>query len=240
MTGTDFEITTLGELVEENARRYPGRTAVNYAHRSLSFAELDTRSNRVANGLIAQSLDAQSRVAIMDRNAETFFDILFGVAKANSVLVTVNFRLAAPEVEYILADSGAALLFVGAEFVAQIESLMERLPKLKKIIVLSDSDAAQSPTGTDFDSWCGQFPGLSPDCEVSAENSAVQMYTSGTTGNPKGVELSHRAMINAALAGLSVWPVLHEPDSSIGKAIASLIARVPLGFFGIAAGSATK
>ena len=198
MAENNEDIADLAALASVNASRYPDRTAIAYGDRSVSFAELEQRANRVANGLVAEGLQAQSRVAVLDRNAETFFDILFGTVRANAVLVTVNFRLATPEIEYILADSATELLFVGADFLPQVETLLERLPALKRIIVLSDE------AGSEFGQWSGAQSSEPPQRTIDPSSGAVQMYTSGTTGNPKGVELSHRAMVNAARAGLGV------------------------------------
>lgn len=203
------EIGDMAALLSTNSRRYGDRTAIAYAERRVSFAELEQRANRVANGLVAEGIAPQSRVAVLDRNAETFFDILFGTASANAVLVTINFRLAPPEIEYILADSGTELLFVGADFQDQIAELRERLPALKRIIVLSDE------AGSEFERWCSGQGSDTPQRSIDPASGAMQMYTSGTTGNPKGVELSHRAMVNAARAGLGVWPFLYEDNSAV-------------------------
>jgi acyl-CoA synthetase (AMP-forming)/AMP-acid ligase II len=207
--GNSPEISDLGALVSVNARCYGDRTAVAYAERRVSFLELEQRANRVANGLVAEGVASQARVAVLDRNAETFFDILFGTALANAVLVTINFRLAPPEIEYILADSDTELLFIGADFQPLVDDLRQRLPALKRIIVLSDEEVSE------FDEWCGGQDSETPQRAIDPASGAVQMYTSGTTGNPKGVELSHRAMVNAACAGLGVWPFLFEDDSAV-------------------------
>jgi acyl-CoA synthetase (AMP-forming)/AMP-acid ligase II len=209
MSESTAAITDLGAVVEVNAGRYPERTAIVYGDRRVSFAELEQRARRVACGLLEEGIEPGARVALLDRNADSFFDILFGTVRANAVLVTVNFRLATPEIEFILADSRAELFFVGADFLPQVEALRDRLPALKRIIVLSDEP------GSEFDEWCARQDPSTALPDIEPESGAVQMYTSGTTGNPKGVELSHRAMVNAALAGLSVWPFLYEPDSAV-------------------------
>ncbi len=203
------DINDLASLVRANADLYPDRTAIVYGERRVTFAELEQRANRVANGLVAEGIAPQSRVAVLDRNAETFFDILFGTMLANAVLVTVNFRLTAPEIEYILADSATELLLVGADFLPQVEALREQLPALKRIVVLGDEP------GSEFEQWCAGQSAEPPRRDVDPGSGAVQMYTSGTTGSPKGVELSHRAMVNAARAGLGVWRFLYEDDSAV-------------------------
>ncbi len=199
---------TLAQIVTLPAESCPNRTAIVYGDKSLSFADLNIRSNQVANGLAALGVPARSRVAILTRNSEIFFEALFGAAKADTVLVTVNFRLAAREIAYILGDSETRVLFVSAEYLPLVREVRDELPELQEVIVTDGNDDA-------YGTWLRQQPSSSPGIEIDPADGAVQMYTSGTTGNPKGVELSHRAMVNAALAGLTVWPFMHEEGASV-------------------------
>ncbi|MFK7733246.1 MAG: AMP-binding protein, partial [Pseudomonadales bacterium] len=132
-----------------------------------------------------------------------------GTVKAGAVLVTINFRLALPEIEYVLNDSETRVLFVGREYAEQIDQIRSQLPKLQKVIVIDESDTGEYYQWRDAqkESAIGQ--------NVLPEDGAVQMYTSGTTGRPKGVELSHYAMVAAADAGLGVWPFLQEPGAAV-------------------------
>ena len=201
------EITTLAKLVPHHASIHPDAEAVVYGSRSLSFGELERRSNQVAHGLLAECSGAHSRVAILDRNSECFFEVLFGTAKAGHVLVTVNFRLTPTEIEYVLHDSQAEVIFVGEEYAPLVAGIRDKLPGLKRVVILGGEAG--------YDAWRARQAVSPPAIAVDPEDSAVQMYTSGTTGNPKGVELSHRAMVAAAVAGLSVWPFLREPGAAV-------------------------
>ncbi len=203
------EIRTLSELVPHHASIRPDTEAVVYGAHILSFEDLDHHSNRVAHGLLAECDGPHSRVAILDRNSERFFEVLFGTAKAGNVLVTVNFRLTSPEIQYVLHDSQAEVVFVGEEYAPLVDAIAENLPRLKRVIVMGDE------AGGKYRAWRDPQPASRPGIEVAPADIAVQMYTSGTTGNPKGVELSHRAMVGAALAGLSVWPFLYEPGAAV-------------------------
>ena len=203
------EIKTLSDVVPYHASIRPDAEAVVYGAQILSFAELERRSNKVAHGLLAECAGSGSRVAILDRNSERFFEVLFGTAKAGNVLVTVNFRLTAPEIEYVLDDSRAEVVFVGEEYAAQVHTIAGNLPGLQRVIVMGEGGAGN------YCAWRDPHSAASPAVEVTPADIAVQMYTSGTTGNPKGVELSHGAMVGAALAGLSVWPFLYEPGAAV-------------------------
>lgn len=211
---TTSTINTLAEIPRRHAADQPNATALIFRNHRVTYRELDNRSNQVANAIKNEGLLPQTNVAILDRNADTFFYVLFGATKASMCLVTVNFRLTSSEVAYILEDSESEILFVSREFLHIAKACQIKLPRLKKIIVLDgeESDA----NDVNFLSWVSVQPEREPlDLSPSSHDRAVQMYTSGTTGHPKGVMLSHHAMIRAAQEGLSVWPVMHEPGASV-------------------------
>lgn len=204
-------IDTLGDIVDFQAERQPLNDAVVYGDRKMTFHELQSVSYQFANALIAEGFEPGTRVAFLDRNSEWFFPILFGTAIANGTLVTVNFRLTPVEIAYILGDSGAEIVFVGAEFLDNVKACQKDLPNLRQIIVI-DGEGAAAPSLAD---WVASQPIAAPDCKVAPEDTAVQMYTSGTTGHPKGVELTHHCMTAAAVDGLSVWPAMFRENAAV-------------------------
>ena len=199
------ELATLANLPAHHAGRRPDETAVVFGEHEVTFTDLDQRSNAVANGLLEEDISPGDRVAFLDRNSHLFFDVLFGAAKAHAVFVAVNFRLTPRELRYILDDSQTRVLFIAGEYLPLIVNIRSELPTLDKIIVLDD----------DYKAWRDEHSNAPADLAVSASDGAVQMYTSGTTGNPKGVELSHAAMVQAAAAGLRVWPFLYDDRASV-------------------------
>jgi len=205
------EIRILGDIPAHHAKTAPERVAVKYGDVCLTFRELDALSNQLANALLAEGFAPQTRIAFLDRNSEAFFPILFGTSLAGLTLATVNFRLTPGEIAYILNDSETALLFVGREFLANILSARSELSRLQKIIVI---DAAINGE-TDLKTWLNGHKTSGPDIDVPSSGGAVQMYTSGTTGHPKGVELSQNCMIRSAIEGLSVWPAMFRPDAAV-------------------------
>jgi acyl-CoA synthetase (AMP-forming)/AMP-acid ligase II len=158
--------------------------AISCAGRSLTYAELHRNSNRIANAITAAGLRPGSRVAYLGKESEHYYEILFAAAKSATVLVPINWRLTAGEVDHILRDSGTELLFV--------EHALADVAQNVQIVELDHG----------FDAWqAGQpdtdrVPGTSPDDPI------VQLYTSGTTGLPKGVVLAQRSFfaIRDALA----------------------------------------
>lgn len=194
-------MSTLADALTHAVAREPTRVALVYEAQSLRFCDLEELSNRLAHQLIEQGLQPGDRIAILDRNSLWFFVVLFAVVKARGVLVTVNFRLAPPEVDFIIQDSQSRWLFVGDAFLATLSDTVQTACEL----VVMESLSA--------DTLMTRASGVAPD--VNPDDAAVQMYTSGTTGLPKGVVLSHRAMMKAAEAGHAVWPFLDEPGASV-------------------------
>ncbi|WP_396272930.1 long-chain-fatty-acid--CoA ligase [Hyphomonas sp.] len=204
-------ICVLGDIPAQHAKTAPDQVAVKYGDASLTFRDLDTLSNQLANALLAEGFAPETRIAFLDRNSDAFFPILFGTSRAGLTLATVNFRLAPGEIAYILNDSETALLFVGKEFLLNVLSVRSELTKLKKIVVIDGNVNGEA----DLKTWLQEHSTSHPDIEVSPSCAAVQMYTSGTTGHPKGVELSQECMIRSAIEGLSVWPVMFRPGAAV-------------------------
>ena len=94
-----------------------------------SLLPSNRRASQVANGLIAAGTKPQARIAYLDKNSDRFFEVTFGSAKANAVMVAVNWRLAPPEVAYILNDSNAEVLFTGPDHIGLVKQI---LPQAKK------------------------------------------------------------------------------------------------------------
>ena len=194
-------MTTLVTALSEAVSTHPEGVALLYSDQQLNFTELDEISDGLARALVTQGIEPGDRIAVLDRNSLWFFVILFAVMKARAVLVTVNFRLAPPEVDFILRDSGSKLLFVGEHFDHSLTDATRGSCDIWLVETLERAMRAASPD--------------TPLPPASAGDAAVQMYTSGTTGLPKGVVLSHVAMVNAAKAGHSVWPFLDDPGASV-------------------------
>ena len=178
----------LADIVRCGARDHPDRTAVRYGESSISYRELDDRATRVARGVCALEVTRQARVAFLDFNTSTYLEVLFGTVKAGCVLVGINARLTAQEVMYILDDATAPALFVGREHYSLVESIETQLATVKHIIAL-DGGHARWP---DYCQWRDSQEARDPLFEADQDSDMVQLYTSGTTGHPKGVCHTHR------------------------------------------------
>ncbi|HYD09389.1 MAG TPA: fatty acid--CoA ligase [Acidimicrobiales bacterium] len=179
-------IDSIASLIRTHAAERPDRPAVSAGDRTLTFAELDARSNQVAQALKAEGIGPEDRVAFLDKNSIEYFEILFGGGKLNAVNVAVNWRLAPPEVAYTVNDAQAKVFVVGEEFTHILDAIEAELTTVKKIIVVGNSDKHET-----YDGWVDSQPSDDPNAQSGPEDVAFQLYTSGTTGLPKGVMLTN-------------------------------------------------
>lgn len=200
-----MSISTLGDIARVHAALRPEKTALTFvegssaeAHRTWSFAELDREANRIANALLAAGVEPGQRIAYLDRNAPEYFPYLLGGAKINAVSVAVNWRLAVPEMEYILNNSEVRVLLVGEEYLPALQEMS--LPLIETIIVLGDPGKQGYPS---FEQWLAGRSDADPHIAVAPEDVCYQLYTSGTTGLPKGVEITHANLLHAMTASLA-------------------------------------
>jgi acyl-CoA synthetase (AMP-forming)/AMP-acid ligase II len=193
--------------VRHQAVTQPERIALTFADRDTSYDALDRRASQVANGLIAAGLCPQSRVALLDKNHDSFFEIWFGAAKANAVLVPVNWRLARPEIAFIVNDAKAEILFIGAEFLDTVAAIRDQLASVREVVV----------TDRDYPAWRDRQATTDPDLPTVCADVCIQMYTSGTTGRPKGAQLTNANLLTElSLVGtMGDWARWQNSDVSL-------------------------
>ncbi len=190
------EARSLGDVVRLQAKARPDAVVFEFEGRLTTFSAFDRRTNQVANGLIALGAKPGDRIAYLGKNSDAYFEMVYGACKAGVVMAPINWRLAPPEIAYIVRDAGAKVLFVGPEFIDQARGL---LPKFETppVVIAAEGGA---PEWRDFESWRDSQSPADPGTPVDWEDVAIQLYTSGTTGHPKGAMLSHRALLGPRLA----------------------------------------
>ncbi len=204
----DRHLAAMGEtrFIYDAIRDYAAtrgeHTALIYGDRLSSYADLGHHIDRVANGLSSLGLRPQSRVAILTGNNDYFFEIWLGAALAGLVLTPINARLAPPEVLYIINDSDAEILFVDAPFKALVEEISGDLSNVRHIISLDTH--TEWPL---YRTWRDEQSSAKFEASGDPNDTMVQMYTSGTTGFPKGVELNHTGVITCSrgMMGRDTW-----------------------------------
>lgn len=210
----------LGEVVAANALKYPDKMAFKDARRAVTYAGLNERTNQLANGLLRLGLSKHDRVGVLMDNCLEFAEIYIAGAKAGLVVVPINFRLVGKEMAYVLNNSDAKAFILDAEFVPTVKTIQEELPKIPT--------THQIIANIDFGKLDGNYESLiagasttPPEIQVFPSDPWVLLYTSGTTGKPKGVLRSHESyvafyLITAADFGftehdvcLTIMPLCH-------------------------------
>src|SRR6185295_6565023 len=130
----DTSIRVLADITRCHAAARPGNVAMVFNGRESSYSQLDRRASQVANAIIAEGVQPQSRIAVLDKNSDSFFEVMFGSSKANTVFVAVNWRLAPAEIAYIINDASTELLFVGEEYFETVQKIEPDLKTVKKIV----------------------------------------------------------------------------------------------------------
>ena len=210
------------QLISESARRYPDRVALRYKDDDLTYRELDKRVAALAGGLVERGLKRRDRVAVYaEKRFETVI-AMFAASRAGGAFVPVNPLLKAEQVAHVLADSGARLLITTGERLKALGAILPKCPELCSVICIDGVPAAPVPPEMRVDSWeetLSAFP-KSGHRMIDHDMAAI-VYTSGSSGRPKGVVLSHRNIV-AGAESVAEYLELRETDR--------LLSVLPLSF----------
>lgn len=178
----------LHDFLEFRTQQNPDADFAIFEGSTMSYREADEQSNQVANALLGAGLKKGDRVAYLSKNSMEYPIIFLGCSKAGVVPVPLNYRLAAPEWAYIVNDAQAKLLLASAEFAEGIDSVRGDLGQIETYVSVAP-DALEGYTH--FSDWIASQPTTNPNCDIGPEDDVYQMYTSGTTGHPKGAVIRH-------------------------------------------------
>ncbi len=192
----------IGDMIRRAALRYPNKTAVVDGEQRVSYQEFDEACNRFANYLLGQGLRKGDRVACICQNSVEFLVSMFGIAKAGLVWVPMNPMLAPQVIEYIILHSEARAIVTDSVFYPKIAPLLRALPDVEKVVTLPVGGDASIPGTTPFPEAVAPCSALEPEVHIRSEDLAIIMYTSGTTGNPKGVMHSHMSIYVSTLGNI--------------------------------------
>ena len=180
----------VGEWPARWAARYPEERCVKYGELELTKREFNARINRLAHALQDMGVRKGERFAALMANSHVFLEVLLALSKLGGIMVPLNFRLAVPELEYILGDSEPLGLIYSPEFSEAAEALRGAAPSLRHIIAELEGGSPEDPVYEELIAGRPEEEPL-PGAEVTLDDCQLIMYTSGTTGKPKGAAILH-------------------------------------------------
>src|SRR4051812_13593661 len=150
-------IDTVADIVRTHGRQRPDAAAIIFGGHRLTYGELDERSNRVASALMAEGVEAQERVAFLDKNTPEMFEVAFATAKMNAVVCAVNWRLSPSEAAFVVNDAEAKVLVVGAELLPMLDAMASELATVKKVVVIGEHPAHEG-----YEQWIARHDAVDP------------------------------------------------------------------------------
>ncbi|GAB3989095.1 long-chain-fatty-acid--CoA ligase [Nocardioides marmoraquaticus] len=224
------------------ARTTPDAEAMTYLGRTWTWAEMDDRVRRLAGALRSMGVGRGDVVAFLDKNHPACVELTFAAASLGAANAIVNFRLAGDEIDYAVNDSGAKVLLVGSELLPAISEIRDRLVHVEEVIELTP----EGGQGDQYEALLARATPVGRDPEVEPGDTCLVMYSSGTTGRPKGVMLSQANLLAHTLAAHDGWgfepgdknmvsmPLFHVGGSSyvqfgVHDGIPSVMTRDPDG-----------
>jgi len=182
----------LGDMVRVNAAKWPDKTAFLEAARRLTFSEFNRRVNRLANALLGLGLQKGDKVAVLLENCIEICELYVACAKTGLVIVPINFRLTGKEVQYIVNNSDACAVVVHDEFVPTVDEVKSLLGSVEHFYVVGE---AAKHGYESYEEFLAAGRSDEPGGEVLSSDTWILLYTSGTTGTPKGVIRSHESYV---------------------------------------------
>jgi acyl-CoA synthetase (AMP-forming)/AMP-acid ligase II len=190
------------EMLARNARVQPDATALierepgANRRREITWLEFDNLANKLANALMAHGIKREDKVALLMMNCLEWLPVYFGIMKTGALAVSLNFRLTAAEIKSCLEAAEAKVLVYGPEFQERIETIRDQLPQVEHFIYVGEDcpDNAES-----YAQLLERFPAEAPEVIVVDHDPAAIYFSSGTTGTPKPILLTHANLVSAAI-----------------------------------------
>ncbi len=226
MPSSEGEDVILAEALNKAVKLFPGKQAIVCGGRRWTYEEFWDRINRLSHCLRGWGVGKDDKVAILHPNCLYFLEAYYGIARIGAISVPINYRLSPREIAFILQDSESKLLIADPMLQKQVDSIRQELGRIHRILWTGESRIAQEPRDLSYEMAVHQAEsGGLPEVHITGEHVAQIYYTSGTTGRPKGVMLSHKNVMTHALGTIAevhltdrdVWihvaPLFHLADA---------------------------
>jgi acyl-CoA synthetase (AMP-forming)/AMP-acid ligase II len=184
------------------AHHAPDTPAIIFHDQRITYAELRDRCWRLANALAAVTAPGD-RVAILAENCPEYVDCYYGVPAAGLALTLLNYRLAPRELAYIIGNSEPRILVIEAKYLPAIRSIRDQIPSVERILLID----AHAEDCEDYAAFRDSGAAIEPASRPKDDDLCWLLYTSGTTGLPKGAMLSHRNLVAGVLNSMAAWEV---------------------------------
>lgn len=187
---------TLGEMIADGNRSFPDKVAIKFKGKEWTYQELDAQSDKVANGLKKLGIGKGDKVGILMVNSPYFIISYFGIVKLGAVVIPINVMFKGGEAAYLLNDSQAVALVTAPMFMPMLQEILGQVNTLKHLIVQDiEQDYPMAGVVSLAEMLAAEPETLALDYPVAEDDVAVFLYTSGTTGNPKGAMLTHKNLV---------------------------------------------
>ncbi|WZH52686.1 MAG: long-chain-fatty-acid--CoA ligase [Nocardioides alkalitolerans] len=228
------------------AQQTPDAPAMTYRQRTWTWAQWEERVRRLAGALAAAGIGRGDVVSFLDKNHPACVELSLAAGSLGAANAIVNWRSAGDEVDYAVNDSGARILVVGAELMPTIDAIRDRLTTVERIVVVTPDGTTEDGDPDEYEAWLAASEPRGRTADVEPDDTCLVMYSSGTTGRPKGVMLTHRNMVSHTVNAHDGWefepgdvslvamPLFHVGGSSyvlfgIHDGIPSIMTREPDG-----------
>ncbi|WP_108672193.1 acyl-CoA synthetase [Peribacillus acanthi] len=192
----------IGAYVAQNARKFPNKLAIYCEGRSYTYKQFNEEVNRLAHGLLSLGIQVGDKVAIMMKNSDHFVFSFFAAAKVGAVIVPVNTRLTVTETHYILEQSDSAYVIIDSEFEAIMNEARAKT-KVKHVIVVGSTLIEGHLSYENIKSYNMEEPSVG----LTEQNDLEILYTSGTTGRPKGALFDHHRIFKVGITMMAAMGI---------------------------------